>query len=206
MDRRSALRLLTTAAAIPSLPHSALAAFRSVHASLSDSPALKTLNPHQNAIVCAMADLLIPRTETPGALDARVNEFIDLILTDWFDPPERDRFLAGLAEVDDVSQKHFTNDFVALSAARQYEILTLLGERLLRDLQTPARALRNPGDSAPEPQSFYLTFRRLVLTGYFTSQPGATQQLHYEIIPTKVDFCAPLEPAAPAPKSSQAQK
>lgn len=186
MDRRSALRILTTTASASALPAPVLAAARSVHIAIAGSPALKTLNSHQNATVSAMADLLIPRTETPGALDVRVNEFIDLILTDWFDPPERDRFLAGLADVDALSRKQFSNDFVALSPGQQSEILVLLGEQLLRDSNRSAR----------EPENFYRTFRELVLHGYFTSQPGATQQLHEEIIPTKVDFCAPLEPPA----------
>jgi hypothetical protein len=200
MDRRSALRLLATVAAVPSLPASGLPAWRSLRASLADSPGLRTLNPHQNATVAAMADLLLPRTESPGALDAGVPEFIDLILTDWFDPPERDRFLAGLTEVDALSRQQFSRDFVALSAAQQSEILRLLGAQLLRDLQSVADAPRGYRGSPGEPENFYLTFRQLVLTGYFTSQPGATQQLHYQVIPDTHNFCAPLEPSPASTK------
>lgn len=144
-----------------------------------------------------MADLLVPRTETPGALDVRVNEFIDLILSEWFDPPERDGFLAGLAEVDAISRRQFSNSFVELSGAQQSEILRLLGSELLRDLRSAADGPRGYRGSTPEPKSFYLTFRQLVLSAYFTSQPGATEQLHYQIIPATHNACAPLDPPSP---------
>jgi len=39
-------------------------------------------------------------------------------------------------------------------------------------------------------------FRDLTLTGYFTSEVGAVQQLHEEIIPGRYDGCTPLTPSA----------
>jgi hypothetical protein len=191
MDRRHALKILANAAALPALPTDLFAAFRSVHSALPTAPALKTLDAHQNVTVSALAERILPRSETPGALDARVNEFIDLILTDWYDAPERARFLQGLADVDSLCREHFAKDFVDLSSAQQSEILVLLGEHLLRDLQTVAQGPRGYRGSEPEPdENFYFNFRQLVLTGYFTSEAGATQQLHYEIIPARVDLCA----------------
>ena len=44
-----------------------------------------------------MIDQIIPSTDTPGAKGARVNEFIDVILTEWATPEERKNFLDGLA-------------------------------------------------------------------------------------------------------------
>jgi gluconate 2-dehydrogenase gamma chain len=192
MDRRHALKLLVNAAALPAVESDLFAAFRSMHGSLQAAPALKSLNAHQNATVSALAERILPRTETPGAIDARVNEFIDLILADWYEAPERARFLNGLAEVDSLCRERFAKDFVDLSSAQQSEILTLLGEHLLRDLQAVSDGPRGYRGTQPEPEeNFYFTFRQLVLTGYFTSESGATQQLHYEIIPARIDLCAP---------------
>jgi gluconate 2-dehydrogenase gamma chain len=163
-----------------------------MHASWPAVPALKSLNAHQNATVCALGERILPRTETPGAVDVRVNEFIDLILSDWCDAAERVRFLQGLADVDSLCREHFAKDFVDLSSAQQSEILTLLGEGLLRDLQAVSDGPRGYRGAQPGPENnFYFTFRQLVLTGYFTSQSGATEQLHYEIIPVRIDLCAP---------------
>ena len=85
MQRREALRLLAATAALPILSRDAFSLFREVHEQLAKAPALKTLNPHQNATVTAMSELIIPQTDSPGAKAVRVNEFIDLILTEWYE-------------------------------------------------------------------------------------------------------------------------
>src|ERR1700740_1144902 len=99
MERREALKLLAATAALPLLSRDAFSLFRAVHEQLPETAALKTLDPHQNATVIAVSELIIPQTETPGAKAARVNEFIDVILTDWYDDQERSIFLNGLADV-----------------------------------------------------------------------------------------------------------
>jgi len=47
-----------------------------------------------------LTDLIIPETDTPGAKAALVNEFIDVILTEWAIDAERQNFLQGLAGID----------------------------------------------------------------------------------------------------------
>ena len=198
MDRREVLKLLALSSALPALPADLLAAFRSVHADLPATPALKVLSAHQDAIVVAMAELIIPRTETPGAKDTRVNEFIDQILAYWSTDEDRGRFLAGLADVDTRTQKLFNKNFVDASAGEQSDILRLFGEELAQATAALANAPRGYRGSLPQPDNnFYLRFRQLTLIGYFTSESGFTQQLHQEIIPGRYDGCIPL-PAVPA--------
>jgi len=54
-----------------------------------------------------MVDQIIPATETPGAKGALVNEFIDVILTEWANDEERRNFLSGLADMDKQSNTLF---------------------------------------------------------------------------------------------------
>ena len=79
MQRREALRLLFAGGVLPAIPTDAFAFFREAYP--ASGYTLRTLNPHQNDTVVAMIDQIIPETDTPGAKGARVNEFIDLILT-----------------------------------------------------------------------------------------------------------------------------
>jgi len=58
------------------LSREAFSLFQALHNQLPAKPVLKTLNPHQNATVTTIAELIIPQTHTPGAKAARVNEFI----------------------------------------------------------------------------------------------------------------------------------
>src|SRR6202162_3503045 len=123
MQRRDALRLLAAAATLPLLSRDAFTLFQEVHQQLPQTAALKAFNPHQNATVVTISELIIPQTDTPGAKAARVNEFIDLILTEWYDEEEKSIFLTGLTEVDARSQDLFGKDFVDCAEKPQAEIL-----------------------------------------------------------------------------------
>lgn len=199
MQRRELLRLLALSSALPAIPPPLLAACREIQASLAKTPALKALSAHQDATVVAIAELIIPRTETPGAKDTRVNLFIDRVLADWYTEGERGRFLAGLADVDARTQALFQKNFVDASGAQQAEILRSLGEGLAEAVAAVANNARGSRGSSPEPEGhFYLEFRKLALTGYFTSEAGFTQQLREEIVPGYFKGCAPAESAAQA--------
>ena len=95
MDRRTALRLLSAGAAL-TVGTDLEAWGRGLHRGLGRGAPLRVLDPRQNATVVALCDAILPATDTPGAVAAQVNEFIDLLLSDWYDAADRDRFLAGL--------------------------------------------------------------------------------------------------------------
>jgi hypothetical protein len=207
MERRQVLKLFASAAVLPAAHSNFYNILRGIHASLPAGGALKTLDAHQHATVSAMADLIIPRTETPGAVDARAPEFIDLILSDWSDDRSRASFLHGLAAVNELSRQSFGKDFVGSSAPQQAEILRLFGEEMARDAQKVAANPRGSRGGLPEPHgNFYFTFRQLVLTGYFTSEAGAAQQLHFQVIPERLDACAALAKEKSAADQSAAEK
>jgi hypothetical protein len=189
MKRREALKLLAATAALPLLSRDAFSLFRAIHLDLPAAAALRTLNAHQNATVTTMSELIIPETDTPGAKAARVNEFIDLILTEWYDDEERANFLAALAEVDGNSQKLFGKDFVSSSAEQQMQMLTELDNEMVRSQKAV------PPEN-PQEEKFFASLKQLTLVGYYTSQIGFEQELHQQIISPTHSSCAPLVPEA----------
>ena len=191
MKRRDALKLLAASAALPLLSHNAFSLFRAVHDDLATT-GLRTLNPHQNATVTTISELIIPQTDTPGAKAARVNEFIDVILTDWYEDGERANFLAGLADIDTRSQTLFTKDFVSASPEQQTQLLNELDKEVVHQQASPRRHQGNPGK-----EDFFASMKQLTLVGYYTSQIGFEQELHDSIIPPRHAGCAPLTPEAP---------
>jgi gluconate 2-dehydrogenase gamma chain len=196
LHRREALKLLASGSTISALPSPILAALQKIHSGLDASTERKVFNAHQDATVIALAELIIPETDTPGAKSVRVNEFMDLIVAEWFSEEERTHFLAGLADLDSRAQKLFSKDFVNAAADQQAEILHLLGEEMLSEAAALANAPRGYRGSAPEPENnFYFDFRGLALTGYFTSEAGYKQQLREEIIPGHFDGCIPAATA-----------
>src|SRR6059036_2418028 len=83
------------------------------------------LDEHQNQTLIALSDLIIPETDTPGAKQALVNRFIDLVL--GAETPDTQRsFLNSLAYLDGLSIKRYRTGFVHLSRDRQVELLNLI--------------------------------------------------------------------------------
>jgi hypothetical protein len=188
MERRDVLKLLASAAVLPALSPDAVAFMQSVHAQIAAAPGLKTLNPHQNATVTTIAELIIPQTDTAGAKATKVNEFIDLILTEWYDEVTTARFLAGLSDVDSRSQKLFGKNFVACRKSQQNELLKLLDAEaiLARKEEAAARS------TALAPMNFFGMIKKLTLVGYYTSEAGFKNELHQTIIPATHAGCAPI--------------
>lgn len=190
MQRRDALKLMLTGAVLPTLSPEMFAMFREAHPAAGYT--LRTLNPHQNETVVTMTDLIVPATETPGAKGALVNEFIDLILTEWCIEEERTNFLNGLADVDKQSNELFGKDFIEATPAQQTALLREMDDAALAEF---SRAERMPRTRrAPDTQMkgpFWVVFKGITLHGYYTSEIGFSQELKLQIIPGALHGCMP---------------
>ena len=195
MDRRDALRLLATGAAFQLAPRNVLIVLREARTLLATPVPLRTLNPHQDATVKAMAELILPKTDTPGASDVGAGEFIDLMLTEWYDEQDRTRFLNGLSEVDRHTKDLFGKNFVEASPDQQAEILAWLGEKMTAEADALGPGRERRGSSQGSSASFYPMLRRLTLTAYYTSEAGATEELHFQVIPDSHAGCATIPPS-----------
>ena len=136
----------------------------------------RALTREQAARVAAIAEQIIPETDTPGARAAGVHRFIDTMLP-GYPASEREAFLAGLAEVDARANRASGRAFVQLSPAEQRAVLEPLD----------ADAYRG---AASRP--FFRTMKELTLLGYYSSEVGATRELKYARIPGRFDGCVPL--------------
>jgi hypothetical protein len=140
-----------------------------------------------------MSEIIIPETDTPGAKGARVNEFIDVILTEWATEEDRGHFLDGLASVDKQSNELFSKDLVDATPAQQLGLMRALDESIAMGPPRPARH----GNTVPEwdtqlKGSFFSVFKGVTLHGYYTSEVGFTRELRLEIIPGAQHGCVPV--------------
>ena len=195
LQRRELFRMLGAGAAtLYSLTPDLLAAFQS--AQPASGYRLRTLTSHLNDTVVAMIDQIIPATDTPGAKGARVNEFIDVILTEWATDSERQNFLNGLADIDRQSNALFAKDFAEASPDQQLALL-----RAMDDSANFEKAASHHGSVPPEKRDtqlegdFWTVFKGITLYGYYTSEIGFTQELKLQIIPGAQHGCAPLADA-----------
>jgi hypothetical protein len=197
MHRREALRILTAGSLLPALTPELFAFYR--QAQPASGYALRTLNAHSNDTVVAMIDQIIPATDTPGAKAARVNEFIDVILTEWANDEERRNFLSGLADVDKQSNTLFAKDFAAASPEQQLTLLRSLDEAAEVARSAEKQKHRPPfwepeGRDTQLQDDFFTVFKNLTLHGYYTSEIGFSQELKLQIIPGAQHGCVSKGP------------
>lgn len=142
----------------------------------------RVLTPAQAELVTAIAERIIPETDTPGARAAEVHRFVDTMLAEYYTSSERDHFLDGLADVDARTQRACGRAFVRCSAGDQHALL----EQIDRETFASAAVRR---ESLPP---FFRTMKELTILGYYTSRAGATRELRHVQVPGRFDGCVPF--------------
>ncbi|MBI1966856.1 MAG: gluconate 2-dehydrogenase subunit 3 family protein [Gemmatimonadetes bacterium] len=190
MNRRDVLRVLGGAATVPLFaglsPGELRARGITTHAR-ARGRALQVLDPHQSETVATIAELILPETDTPGARAAKVHEFVDVLLAEWYDDKDRGRFLAGLADVDTRCRGAFGVDFLGASEAQRTAILA--------GLDAEVAALR--AAHAKPDDHFFSRMKWLTLYGYYTSEVGMMEELRWQVIPGTYDGCVERQQPAP---------
>jgi len=149
------------------------------------------LTPAQRRLVAAMAEIVIPRTDTPGAIDAGVPRFIELMAADWFNAQERAIFEAGLADMQQRIPAGYGAAFEQLDSTVQLKIMQGL-ERAAAD--SPWYELGNVQRDFISDAPFICQVKELTVWGFFTSELGASQVLRYDPMPMYFDGDVPLGP------------
>ena len=178
IDRRAALRrvavLLGGALSAPAIA-GVLAGCERRDVDAGFTP--RTLAPTEAALMAVVAEHIIPATDTPGARAVGAPAFIDMMLAEYYPPADRERFVAGLADLDARADARCGRVFLRCDPAEQRRILDVVdGE---------AFAGRGP--------HWFRTMKELTLLAYYTSEIGATKELRYQQVPGRFDGCIPFE-------------
>jgi gluconate 2-dehydrogenase gamma chain len=143
--------------------------FLAAEKSYINDKSLTFFSEQQRAVVKAIAQLIIPTTDTPGAVEAGSDRFIELMVADWFTPQERAFFTSGLNDL--MAQQ---NDFISLSAVDQIKIL----EQLEDDASdSPWFDFGNTTRVWDGDAPFICQFKELTVLGFLLSEVGSQQVL-----------------------------
>lgn len=132
-------------------------------------------SPDQFALLEQVADTMIPASDTPGALEAGVADFLREMLTRWGSRESHAQVLAVLDSIEKQAWSRYGAAFLALPGERRLEVM--------RNVDADAMARQDPG---------YGKFKWLLLVGYYQSEIGATHELRYELVPGAWRACLPL--------------
>ena len=171
IDRREAIRRTALLAGVALAPDWLEFAVR------AQAPAARTyFTTAQGAVLSAAAERILPRTETPGAIDVGVPAFIDRFYGEFMTADDRQLLISALDDIERAARDARKTSFAALAPAQQ--------DAVLRSIAA-AQQTRTPS-------SFGL-LRSVTVLGYFTSEQVGRQVLHYDPVPGRYDGCVPID-------------
>lgn len=170
-DRRSVLKIFGAIGATCAYPFSSDELFGQTvpahqHAPAATATAKRFLSETDFRTVSRIADLIIPATDSPGAIDAGAPDYIDMVISR---NAEQQGMLAdGLRWLDGEAKRLGSGTFMELSEERQLGILEPLCEAADANPAHPARTVQ-----------FFSLVKNLTADGYYTSKAGLIDELGY---------------------------
>lgn len=134
----------------------------------------------QASMIMDMVNIIIPRTDTPGAVDVGVPAFVESMVRDVYSEELRDKFVTGMKEIDNLSNNEFNKEFNNLLKEEKILFVENMHKKAMEDT------------SVKRSDHFIIKLKELTLLGFFTSEAGATQVLQYKPVPGSYRGCADL--------------
>ena len=183
MNRRKAIRNILLAAGVTAVAGTGYKWY-----SITKKPHLDELNNYKE-LLSELAETIIPKTNTPGAKDAHVGEFIQKMILDCTDVKAQNKFLYGLQDVEDHCHSRYGQSFVKCTVPQREETLNYFEQKdklhggIIGKVQH--KFLGDP---------FIKTLKDYTVMGYCTSMEGATMGLAYDYVPGAYLADLPLQP------------
>lgn len=136
------------------------------------------------AFLDEVAETIIPRTDTPGAKDAKVGETMNVLVRDCYSKDDQKIFKDGMDQIKKLSEQKYKADFMKLQPAQRLEMLTELDKEQMAFQKTKKE---------DDPKHYFRMMRELTLLCFFSSEPGATKTLRYAAVPGKYEGCVPYK-------------
>ncbi len=138
----------------------------------------------QAYVVSQIAEIYIPKTDTPGAKEVGVPAFIEQMVSTVYAEDARARYMEGLDAFMKNVEATAGDSFADLEMEQQVEQVRSAHDQALAD--------ESGSKVYPYPRPFITLTKELTLLRFFTSEPGATQVLQYEPVPGAYFGCKPL--------------
>ncbi|TCD01701.1 gluconate 2-dehydrogenase subunit 3 family protein [Pedobacter psychroterrae] len=142
----------------------------------------------KKSLIAEIAEIMIPRTETPGAKDVKVEDFILGMIEFCTDIKTQNSFINGLERFELHCLNNYHHSFLKCSHQEQIQILTYF-EKDAKFRYNIINKINNKILGKP----FIVKFKELAVEGYCTSKLGATIGLAYDYLPVRYDGCVILQ-------------
>ena len=128
------------------------------------------------AFLDEVAETIFPKTSTPGAKDAKVGQFMTVMVNDCYEEKDQKVFHEGMQKLDDACNKMHGHSFMKASPEHRKELLVALDKERGEYQKTKTKE---------DPNHYFQAFKQLTIMGYFTSKEGREGATRYEPVPGK---------------------
>ena len=139
----------------------------------SDTGVLRFYQPNELLLVSKLSDLIIPRTDTPGAIDVNVPGFLDALMADWASAETQQAHRSALQDIN----AYLSTNFIDLPDGVAIPLLT----------QLDSAAFSGSGDHRG-----YRSVKGLITQAYFASEEGALLEQQWVATPGRWDPCVDI--------------
>ncbi|MCF2947534.1 gluconate 2-dehydrogenase subunit 3 family protein [Paraglaciecola aquimarina] len=156
---------------------------KSISSPAADSPSkqddLQFYSQEQFELISVLADLIIPNTDTLGALAVGVPAMMDTLYAQWASESSKEKHTKEITQVSTGLNDLLSEDFLAAPSDKQIEILSNYDQQAFSSNWDQTWA--------------YRAIKSLIAQFYYLSEVGATKELRYELVPGRWEACVPFE-------------
>jgi len=131
-----------------------------------------------------LCEMIIPKTDTPGAIEAGVPAFVAMMVNRWYTDAERRIFFAGMDDLDTYCVGHYGAGFLQCDEAQRADALTC-AENTAKTYRGSPFAFDTKSVDPNSP--FFTKLKELTVLGYCMSETGSKQFLAYNPMPMRFD-------------------
>lgn len=117
-------------------------------------------SPENILIIADVAEIILPKTTTPGAKDAQCEKYIDAAVFGFYTKEKQDKFVKDLEIFQDTAKNKFSKSFLALNENEKEKVV----EIVVNDMKSKSE----------DEKHIFKTLKELTIMGYCTSEVGAT--------------------------------
>lgn len=128
--------------------------------------------PNEERMLQLVVDTMIPATDTPGAKDLGVDQFVLLMVNDCHSEKDQIDFYSGLHSMDAFVEKGFGQSFASCDIDNRIKALNSVNKK---------------SDASPELQAFIQIAKSRTIQGYLESKYVMTEVIPHKMIPDPYD-------------------
>ncbi len=140
-----------------------------------------------------IADAIIPKTDTPGAIEAGVPEYLDAMMATWASRETKQKHRQALRDIRARLRELGGEDLTKLVDEQRRTAIAALDAEAYADYTGGMNLGIFSGGAEPESLiERYRALKTLIAQVYYTTEAGATQELQHEALPGRWLADAPL--------------